>query len=126
MNNLSEISICRVQLHCTDLARSKVTVKLGFQLVHQRLLAAFFSVSSRSGIALVPNRSHASSLIPACFAAHTSVVGHKAGQLQGWAAKLLMVGSLRKGFKARLSLSYWAFVCPQRPGSSGPGTESSG
>ena len=109
MNNLSEISICRVPLHCTDLARSKVTVKLGFQLVHQRLLAAFFSVSTRSGIALVPNRSHASSLIPACFAAHTSVVGHKAGQLQGWAAKLVMVGSLRKGLKAFLMVSSFPF-----------------
>jgi hypothetical protein len=85
-----------------------VAVKLGIQLLHRRLLAAFFSLSTRSGIAAVPNRSHASSLIPARFAAHTIVFGYKAGQLQGLAAKLLMVGSLRKGLKAlwfRLSLS---------------------
>ena len=86
-----------------------MTVKLGIQLPHGRLLAAFFYLSTRSGIAVVPNRSHASSLIPACFAAHTSVVGYKAGQLQGWAAKLVMVGSLRKGLKAFLMVSSFPF-----------------
>jgi len=63
MRNLSKIRIC---LHCTDFARSKVTVKLGIQLPHGRLLAAFFYLSTRSGIAVVPNRSHASAVTYPC------------------------------------------------------------
>ena len=43
-----------------------MTVKLGIQLPHGRLLAAFFYLSTRSGIAVVPNRSHASAVTYPC------------------------------------------------------------